>query len=272
MIHEPQHPWLAAGDGMLPIDIKLLLITLLIVGCVPRDATQNSRESWGTEDANGSCRFLDHFELPVLDPQFGLGRFDIRMYPEDVPGSFKSQHNFLLLKDKDDPGVRRLVLPGFGYEKFHLSQGGYQQAEFIIRSNDILPLGQELYRFTFKPDDEWVVVDRVTAAFSEQITLTRDCARICTNLTDKCLMNETPHGGNRNLDLVSFDEFLPEESGVVVSLVQHHGKQQQTIHAGDTWKPRWYEYEVISVVAPQDTEHGRLVGWVELSLKEPAPK
>ena len=255
---------------MLPIDIKLLLMALLIIGCAPRDATQNAREPWGTKVSSGSSTFLDHFELPVLDPQFGMGIIAIRMYPEDVPGSSESQHKFLLLTDKHDPGVRRLVLPGFGYEKFRLSQGVNQKAEFIIRSNDILPLGQELYRFTFMPDDEWVVVDRVTAAFSEQITLARDCARICTNLDDKCLMNETPHGGKRNLDLVSFDEFLPEEAGVVVSLVQHRGKQKQTIHAGDNWKPRWYEYEVISIVAPQNTEHGKLVGWVELSRKQPA--
>ena len=255
---------------MLSIDIKWLLIALLIVGCDPRDATQNAKESWGTKVSSGSSTFLDHFELPVLDPKLGLGTFTVRMYPEDAPGSSASRHNFLLLRDKDDPGVRRLVLPGFGYEKFRFSQGGYQQAEFIIRSNDIIPLGQELYRFTFEPNDAWVAVDRVTAAFSGQITLARDCVRICTNLADKCLMNETPHGGNRNLDLVSFDEFLSEESGVVVSLVQHRGQQKQTIHAGDTWKPRWYEYEIISVVAPQDTEHGKLVGWVELSLKQPA--
>ena len=41
------------------------------------------------------------------------------------------------------------------------------------------------------------------------------------------------------------------------------------IHAGDIWKPRSYSYKILSVVAPQETEQGRLVGWVELQVIEP---
>ncbi len=190
------------------------------------------------------------------------------MHPDDAPGTQLSSHEFVLRRDRDDPNVRRLLLPGFGYSKFRISPGEWQQAEFIIRSNEIVPLGQELYRFTFAADDASVVVDRVTAAFSGRIALTRDCARICVNTADKSLMNETPNGENPNLDVIRLEEFRPDEVGVIVSLVQHRGKQNQTIHAGDVWKPRWYAYEVLSVVAPQDTDHGKLVGWVELRLKE----
>ena len=249
-------------------------VILLITSCISDE--RQDKESVIGEEAFVTGAYLDRLVLPESDQRAGRRGVALRLN-SDPPSAFPTL-SYALFRIKDDTASWELHLASLGYTPIALSHDASWDKVFKIRNRDIVPLGEEFYRFTFTENDHSVTVERVTEALAKRFTLCDDCARLWTNSFEPRLMAEVI-GKGRFSDVVRFDEFRPGDDSVVITLlptVSANGplpkliweRQTHTLKTGDVWKARSHTYQILSVVDPQVIPEGNLVGWMELRLRD----
>ncbi|RLT03571.1 MAG: hypothetical protein DWI22_18420 [Planctomycetota bacterium] len=193
-----------------------------------------------------------------------------------------------MLKHPKHPIVKNdvweLTLRGIGYGPLMSSHRGddwVNNKVLEFRSNDIVPIGSELYHVTFDVNDDFITVERITEKLADRFKLSTNCECISTNLVDRYLMAEFKDDVKWS-DRVRLDKFSATESSVVVStspewealyrVTRSDEWTAHTLNSGGEWAVRGFTYQVLSIVPPQDIPEGHVVGWIELRLKEQNPE
>lgn len=128
-----------------------------------------------------------------------------------------------MLKHPKHPIVKNdvweLTLRGIGYGPLMSSHRGddwVNNKVLEFRSNDIVPIGSELYHVTFDVNDNFITVERITETLADRFKLSTNRECISTNLVDRYLMAEFKDDVKWS-DRVRLDKFSATESSVVVS-------------------------------------------------------
>lgn len=254
--------------------ITAISLVISLSSCVQKQPPKE--DDYIGSEAYSKGAYLDRLVLPETEIREGRKHVALRL--NSKPPSPAHELTYFLFRKKNDLSTRKLHFERLGYKPIRLSHEAGWDKVFTVKNRDIVPMGQELYRFTFADTDQFVTLERVTDALADRFTLSDDCDCLFPNIFEPRLMAEEI-GKGRFSDVVRFDEFRPGDNSVVITLLptvsSDRGQLPQLIwerethilKPGETWKARSYSYQTLSVVPPQDILEGHVVGWIELRLK-----